>query len=574
MRLTRGRILFFLLGVMLIVWALSRAASEPDVAPGSLLAIRLEGGYPERVETPWIARLMGERERTLLDLLGNLAKAERDERLSTVMFRVRPLQIGWAKAQEIRDAITRIRDEGRHTIAYIEVEKLGANLEYYVASAADEVVLAPSATAPLVGLVAEYYFLGGLWEKLGLAVEVEQAGEFKSATEFFAAEKMSDAARLMENAILDSIDAQFVAGIAAGRGLAPEAVRDAIDAAGSDPEHLLERGLVDDVAFADEVVARLGDPPVVKDHEYARVSPASVGITPTASFALVYGNGPVVLGEGEVTVAGEPVFASDTVAEALEEASLDPTIEAIILRVDSPGGSALASDVIWHATRRAREGGKPLIASFSDVAASGGYYAACGADSIVAHPATLTGSIGVFVLRPVLGGLFEKLGIGFEVLTRGARAELLSATQPLSPAARELLRREVETIYERFLSRVASGRDIDRDLADSVGRGRVWTGSDAYERGLVDDLGGLRAAIDRGKDLAGLDADQDVQLVVYPAPLTLAERLADALQGRVARLVAEQSPPLPGAVRKIERWLASAPPLTPVLLPPVLAEVH
>jgi protease-4 len=573
MRIKRGRLLLLMLFAFVFVVVILRMTAEPKIPEGSVLVIDLGGEYVEGVETPWFERLLGDRQSTLLSLLQTFAKAERDDRLAAVLVRVRPLDIGWAKAQEVRDAIGRLREAGRRTIAYFEVEQLGANLEYYVATATDEVYVAPATTAPLVGLSAEYYFLGGLWQKLGVGVDVEQAGEFKSATEFLAGEKMSDASRLVENSLLDSFDAQFVNGIAARRGLDAAALRTLIDEAPADPRALVEVGLADGVAFYDEILEHLGEPDVVDEVVYGRVDPASVGIDPQSRFALIYGNGPVVVGEGDRSLTGDPVVASDTIAGAIEDASSDPGIRAIILRIDSPGGSPLASDVIWRATQRARESGKPVVASFSDVAASGGYYVACGADAIVAEPGSLTGSIGAFVLRPVLGGLLDKAGIGYEVLTRAARADLLASTQPLSPAARRLLAEEVTGIYELFVERVAAGRELDLARVNEVARGRVWTGLQAAQVGLVDELGGLRTAIDRGKELAGVDSEEDVQLVLYPAPRTFAERVAEALQGR-AQLALRTALPVPEVLRDLERWLASVPPLTPVLLPPFVAEIR
>jgi protease-4 len=573
MRIKRGRLLLLMLFAFVFVVVILRMTAEPKIPEGSVLVIDLGGEYVEGVETPWFERLLGDRQSTLLSLLQTFAKAERDDRLAAVLVRVRPLDIGWAKAQEVRDAIGRLREAGRRTIAYFEVEQLGANLEYYVATATDEVYVAPATTAPLVGLSAEYYFLGGLWQKLGVGVDVEQAGEFKSATEFLAGEKMSDASRLVENSLLDSFDAQFVNGIATRRGLDAAALRTLIDEAPADPRALVEVGLADGVAFYDEILEHLGEPDVVDEVVYGRVDPASVGIDPQSRFALIYGNGPVVVGEGDRSLTGDPVVASDTIAGAIEDASSDPGIRAIILRIDSPGGSPLASDVIWRATQRARESGKPVVASFSDVAASGGYYVACGADAIVAEPGSLTGSIGAFVLRPVLGGLLDKAGIGYEVLTRAARADLLASTQPLSPAARRLLAEEVTGIYELFVERVAAGRELDLARVNEVARGRVWTGLQAAQVGLVDELGGLRTAIDRGKELAGVDSEEDVQLVLYPAPRTFAERVAEVLQGR-AQLALRTALPVPEVLRDLERWLASVPPLTPVLLPPFVAEIR
>jgi protease-4 len=266
------------------------------------------------------------------------------------------------------------------------------------------------------------------------------------------------------------------------------------------------------------------------------------------------------------------VLASDTVSAALKEAAEDDGISAIIFRIDSPGGSALASDLVWRATQQAREAGKPLIASFSDVAASGGYYVAAGADAIVAPAGSLTGSIGVYVLRPVLRGLLDKLGIGVEALTRGAHADLLLVSRPLTAETRERLREEIESVYELFVERVAAGRDMSTERVDQLGRGRVWTGIQAMESGLIDEVGGLRTAVARAKASLGLDPDADVSLIAYPQPQSLAEQIDEALRG----IAASSAPqlPLPAFARDLLAWLVAAPEGAPALLPPFFVEIR
>jgi protease-4 len=564
------RVLLVLLVLAAIVWWLS--PKGPMIAPGSVLVIDIEGSYVESAEPPLVARLTSRPPRPLASLLSELALAERDTRLAAVVLRVRSLDIGWAKAQEIRDAIARLGDHGRRTIAYLELESFGGNLEYYVASAAQELFVSEATRAPLIGLAGEFLFFGGLFEKLGIEFEVERVGKYKSAAETIAGRQMSEAHREMETALLDSLDGQFVSGIAEARKLTPEAVRAAIDAAPSEPGELEKLGLIDGTLRFDEVVARAGGGPEVDDEVYQRVDPASVGFAPVATFALVYGSGLVTSGEGFATPTGAPVLASETVSKALEDAAADPSISAIVFRVDSPGGSALASDVVWNAARRARAKGKPLIASFSDVAASGGYYVAAGADAIVASPGSITGSIGVFVLRPVLGGLLSKLDIGVESITRGAHADLQLSSQPLSPESRARLRHEVDSIYELFVKRVADGRPLDAPGVDAVGRGRVWTGAQAAERGLVDELGGLHAAVARAKVQLKLDPNADVALVPYPPPRPLAEQIGELFGQLHASAAAE--PPLAQWLRPVESWLSLAADRSVLALLPFSVEIH
>jgi protease-4 len=548
-------------------------ANRVPIEPKSWLRVNLEGEYLEGELSPF-ARLTGRHAHTLAALLSELAKAERDERIVGVLFRVRDLEIGWGKAQDLRRALARLRERGKRTIAYVELEQYGPNLEYYVASAADEVWVAPGSHTPFVGLAAEYLFLGGLFEKLGVELEYERVGKYKTAAESFAESSMSDANREMSDAILDSIHSQFLDDIAASRKMTREELQALIDQGPSSPRELERGRLVDGAAFLDEVLERERTPPMVSLSTYARVSPADVGFEPEATFALIYGAGAVTTGGGGRATRG-PEMGSDALVEAFDEASKDPAVRAIVFRIDSPGGSPLASDLIWRAVRRARDKGKPVIASLSDVAASGGYYVAAAADRIVAEPGTLTGSIGVFVIRPALGGALEKLGIHVEGLTRGRYADLLLASRPLTPETRARMKADVQQIYRQFVSRVSEGRGMDAEAVNEVGRGRVWTGAQAKERGLVDALGGLREAVLEAKAAAGLAPDADVVLVPYPAPKPLFEQVSEALQGAAVAGVDEA---LRGALqpglRAAAEALAGLPTGAPLLIPPVLAEVR
>lgn len=565
------RWLIVLLIVGFLAFWIFRRETAPSIAPGSVLVVDLQGHYAEQAGNPLVARLFGRREHTLLGLLSELTKAERDPRIHSVVFRVRGLEVGWGRAEEIREAIHRLSEHGRKTMAFLELEGFG-NIDYYVATGAQRIVAAPSSRNPFIGLAAEYFFLGGFFEKLGVNVEYERIGRYKTAVDQLAMDKMTDANREMSNAILDSIDGNFVGAVAKARGLSRDQVRQDIDQAPGTPEEKVALKLIDQVAYFDDARKAFDPGPVVKESEYAQVTPGSIGFSPQATFALVAGVGPVVLGKGSVTARGEHVMASDTISKALEDASEDPDVSAIILRIDSPGGSALASDLIWRAVQKAREKGKPIVASFSDVAASGGYYAACGADRILSDRATYTGSIGVFVLRPVLSGLFQKLGIGVDSLQRGARADLLLSSKPLSPGARAVLKQDVQSTYDLFVKRVADGRKMDPKAVDAVGRGRVWTGEQARKVGLVDELGGLRDAVQVAKKLAGLDPKADVALVSYPKPRSLAEQIGELLHGASLGMRPEDLAPRP-----LRDWIAllrHEAPGAMLLVPPALVEIH
>ena len=567
----RRILLLVLTGLLLYLWL--RPDRGPSVPKGSVAVIEIGGQYVESAEPPLLSRLLGSHTHSFVSLLSEISTAERDQRLDTILFRIRSLGLGWGKAQELREAIAAASGRGRKTVAFLELESFSANIEYFVASGAQKVYAAPATRAPVVGLAAEYLFLGGLWDKLGIDIEMERIGRYKSAAETITGTKMSDAAREMAGSLLDSVDEQFVAGIAKGRSLPPDAVRAAVNASPTDPKEMQSFGLIDGVLQRDELLTELGGE-VVEADDYARVQPSDVGFDPVARFALIYGSGGVVVGSGNVTPQGDPVLASDTVSEAIDQAVKDDDVKAIIFRVDSPGGSPLASDIVYRATERARAAGKPVIASFSDVAASGGYYVAAGSDVIVASPSSITGSIGVFVLRPVLAGALDKLGIGFDSMTRGDHADLQLSTRPLSPASRERMRADVRSVYDLFVERVAGGRKLATGDVDAVGRGRVWTGAQAAQVGLVDRLGGLRTAVQEGKRRVGIDESADVALVVYPPPKNLYQQIQDLFRGGARAAAVWGGLPVPEAVRRAGPWLRALSDEAPVALLPFALEIR
>ena len=569
MRKTRVVIVVAACGLFLL-WLLVRSKG-PLIEDGSILVLPIQGRYVESQDPSLLARILTDADTSFASLLAEMKKAERDDRLSRVVLRVRNLAIGWGQAQELRDAIESLRKAGRRPVAYLEVAGFGANIEYYVASAADEVQIAPAGFGGVVGLAGEYFFLGQMWKKFGIEFDVARAGRYKSAVETLTGDEMSDAYRESANSLLDSINQQFISGIAESRGLTPATVRAVIDRAPMTPPEMIKNHLVDKIAFFDELLASF-DGPTVEASEYAQVDLASLGFDPVANFALVYGSGNVVVGKGRVSSSGNPVMASDTVANALKAAADDPDIDAIIFRIDSPGGSVLAADIIWRALEVAKQSEKPLIASFSNVAASGGYYVAAGADAILASPGSVTGSIGVFALRPVFQGLLDKLDINVERLTRGAHADLLITSQPLSPETAAIIDREVEAIYQLFIERVAAGRKLDLQNVDEIAQGRVWTGEQALERGLIDGFGGLSEAVLRGKQALGLDADADVALIPYPELDSLTAQLTDTLR-RISLEVVPDSP-LKGLAERVQTWLDAAPVGAPVLVPPFVFDIR
>jgi protease-4 len=366
-----------------------------------------------------------------------------------------------------------------------------------------------------------------------------------------ANKEMTPAHREMADSLLDSINEHFIGTIAQARNLDAAKVQAIIDQCPTSVHELIEAGLADGAKYLEDLHEELGgdETPLVPMRDYASVSPESqrLGIGPR--IAVVYAVGGIVAGESGSSVQGQTLGAR-TLSQALREAAEDEDIKAIVLRVDSPGGSALASDLVWRATQSVKKS-KPVIVSMSDVAGSGGYYIAAGATRIVAQPTTLTGSIGVVFARPGIERLLNNLGVNTETITRGRFAGLDAATTPMTPEGRAKLIAEMQNIYDVFVRRVAEGRKLSLEDVDQIGRGRVWTGAQAKEKGLVDEIGGLQMALQAAKQAAGIDSAQEVKLVFYPRRQSLLERVSSALEARTVN-----SLPAPvGAVAARLGWL-------------------
>jgi protease-4 len=528
MRKRRWVILFLLL--LVVGGLVSRfTGGGAGIKTGSYLLVDIKGNFVEGPPEDLVGRLLAEGGLGLFDVLQSLRAAARDERIAGLVLRVGQLETGWAKARELREALLAFKRSGKPVIAVMEQETFASNLEYYVASVADRVHLAPATTAPLTGLASQFLFLGGLWEKLDIDMHVEKVREYKTMGDFLAFKKMTPEHREMANAILDGIDAEFVGAIADSRGLEADAVRDLIDQGLASPTEFREAKLSDGIKYLRTVHDSIGgeQTPLVDLEDYADIDVTDLGLGVGPRIGVLYASGAIVSGESGTSVNGSTIGA-DTISEALDEVAKDDDVVALVMRVDSPGGSALASDLIWRA-RHAVQDKKPVVVSMSDLAASGGYYISVGADRILAQPTTLTGSIGVVVARPMIRGLLADAGINSETLTRGKYAHMSDLTVPLADTGKAKLGAQVRHIYREFVDRVASGRKMTADAVDEVARGRVWTGAQAVEQGLVDELGGFWDAIDAAKELAGLDVSEEVELVFYPRPKPFAERIAESL---------------------------------------------
>jgi protease-4 len=548
----RKRWIFLGIIVVLIIAGIVIARREPHIVPGSYLVVNIGGSYTEAPPAGLVSQLIGSGQQILTDLLLQLRKATVDTRLQGVVVKITPIEMDFAQVQEIRGALQALKEAGKRVVAWVSGEGDSGNYEYYLASVADRVYFTENTILPLIGLRSTAIFLGGLWENLSIDMQVEQIKEYKTFGDFLAGKSMSEAHREMTTTLLNSLHEQLLTGIAEARGLPTTLVRAFIDAPTLTPEDFLTAGLIDGIVYFEDLVEELVPTPeqLVSLATYHGVKPASVGLVGGPKIAVIYGVGAVSSGESDWGVTGNAMGAS-TIIDAFTAAVQDDKIKAIVFRIDSPGGSALASELIWQAIARAKKT-KPVVVSMSGVAASGGYYIASSATKIVAHPATLTGSIGIVFAMPSVQGLLDKFGINTATLERGQYARLFDPSKTWSPEERQHIRRLLEALYRTFTRRVATGRGLSPEDVDRLGRGRVWTGSQAKDLGLVDELGGLSTALRIAKEETGMPVEEGVRLVFYPKPKRLLETLLEHLTGQVTATVA-----LPPPVRQLVQALTA-----------------
>jgi protease-4 len=522
-------VLVVLIGVAVIVSAFRKG--EPSIRDNSVLALRVAGSLPDYTADDPLKRFFGGPEQSLTGLVMQFKKAKLDKRIKAIVLDVDMSGVGWAKAEEIRDAITDFRSSGKPVYAYIE---FGLNKEYYIATACDKIVVPPPGELFINGLAADVMFFRGSLDKLGIYPDIFQIGKYKSIGDMFTQKKMTDAHREYVNSLLDDLFNRYIVAIAQARHKSSEDVRKLIDDAPYNAAKAKEAGLIDETVYHDElekeIKASLGYKDsdqfaAVKASEYKDVPPESLGLNKGEKVAVIYATGDIGSGRSENSPSGGQSIGSDTLAKALTDAAADKSIKAVVMRVDSPGGSGLASDIIWHAVEAANQK-KPVVISMSDVAASGGYYISASASKIVAQPSSITGSIGVVAGKPVMRGLYDWLGISNEYVLRGKEAGMFRETEKFSDDERAKFEDWIKTTYYNdFVPKVAKGRNKDPKDVDAVGQGRVWTGAQAKDRGLVDEFGGLDRAIEVAKQLARIPADKGVERVILPYPQTFLQEL-------------------------------------------------
>lgn len=534
---------------------LSGGPSGPGLGAPTVLVWRVEGVLPERAQ-PDIFAFPQVESASVSSLYRGFRRGLDDDGVKGVALYVRNTGFGLAKAQEMRRQLLAFRDAGKFVECYFETVGEGTNgtLAYFLATGCDRISMAPVGTVNLLGIYADGLFFRGTLDKLGVVPEFFTIGEYKSAGEQFTREGFSDEAEQAVSAVLDGQFDVIVHAVAQARDLPVEEVLRLIDEAPHGAREALEAGLVDELSYPDQFRQRVeelagGEPRLVRLDHFGRLR----GGLGARRIAVVFALGTIVRGGGGADPWTQEVFAgSDRLTDVLRRLREDSSVDAVVLRIDSPGGSAVASDLILREVELLAEE-KPVIASMSDLAASGGYYIAAKADRIVAEEATLTGSIGVVTGRFATAGLErDKLGITRDSLSRGANAGLWRDPSPMGPERAAEVRATMQPIYDAFLGHVAAGREMTVDEVDRVARGRIWIGRDARRLGLVDDLGGIDRAVEAARELAGIEPDESVTLAFFPEPPTWLELFVEdrrpLLPAGLAKLVKRLETRAPGAL--------------------------
>lgn len=531
-----GLIIAGVSAVVLFFAAVKFAQRPPQAPEKAWLSLRLEGDLPEAAPLAFpLPAFESRTPMTTAEVWSVLRRAAADSRIKGVVVKPRGLQIGWGKAEELRMGLEKVRKAGKPVYAYLTSPGVK---EYYVATAADRIFLSPEDVLDVKGLRLQAMYFKGSLDKLGVKMEVEHVGKYKDAGDTFTRTSMSEESKEALNAILDELYGRLCGSIAAGRKLPVERVRALVDEGPFLAPKAREAGLVDGLEYEREAEKKLAEKAGLEAGQSigARDFLRSSGDPwsgKAKSVAYLVAQGDILRGGVAGFMGEDQTITPHSMERQIKLIANDPAIRGVILRVDSPGGDAIASDEILAELKKLAKK-KPVVISMSDVAASGGYYIAMTGDPVVAYPGTLTGSIGVIYGKANLGGLYEKLGISTEVLQRGRFADLDSETKPLTPEGRAKLRESIEFIYKGFVGKVAEGRRRKPEQVEALAQGRVWIGAHAKAKGLVDELGGLDKAVELVKFKAALGTDEPVRLVVYPQRRTLIEELLRPAAGEDA----------------------------------------
>jgi protease IV len=562
-------------------------ARHHGVPKGCVLELDLRAAPPEASGFDPLTMISGSgRPLVLREAVSALHRAADDPRIAGLIARVQLPAAAAGPVQEVRDAVKAFAAV-KPSLAWAETYP--GTLSYYLASAFGEVWMQPSGTVGLIGFATNALFLRDALDKAGIEAQFVSRGQYKSAANLFTEDHYTDAHREADTRLLESLRAQVWKAVADSRGIGQDALDALADRAPLLREDAVTSGLIDRVGYRDEAYARIAElvgaegissengdadgddaPPRLYLSRYARATapggsplPSVPGRGPKSTIAVVTVAGSIVSGRGGrgILPFGNSSAGADTIAAGLREASADDSVSAIVLRVDSPGGSVSASETIWREVKKARDRGKPVVVSMGAIAASGGYYVAMGADAIVANPGTITGSIGVITGKLIARDLKDRLGVGSDAVRTNANADAWSINAPFTDEQRARVEAEADLCYADFVERVAEGRKMSTDAVEAVAQGRIWTGADALGHGLVDELGGLRTAVRRAKVLAGLDEDAKVRIVGYPGsslwdfirPRPSSQPAAASLPDALGALIGQS---VAGIIEQAERTLS------------------
>jgi protease-4 len=526
-------ILFFVF--IAIVLSFVSLSSNEEVVISSKTILHIELNKPISDRSPknpiFFDMATMSRKTGLTDILKNINKAKTDNNISGIFLDINSIDAGISTVSEVRNALIDFRKSGKFIYSYSEDYSQAA---YYLSTASDKIFLHPEGMLLFKGINAELFFLKRMLEKLDVKVQVVRHGKFKAATEPFFLDKMSPENRQQITALISNTWSQIVKGISETRNIRQELLNQLADSLKiQSPKDALKYKFIDQIAYKDEVFNELKKKTNIPEKDkivfitidkYNNVPEETKSVNKNRDkIAVIYATGDIAGGDGNDNTIG-----SEGLSKAIRKAREDETVKAIVLRVNSPGGSALASDVIWREVELATRV-KPVVASLGDVAASGGYYIVCPATKILADQTTITGSIGVFGLVPNMKGLFnDKLGITFDNAKTNLNSDYIPVTQPLSPYQSKVLQNEIEQIYSTFISHVAEGRHLKKEVVDSIGQGRVWNAMDAKKIGLVDDFGGLEKAVETAATLANI---KDYRIISLPEQKDLIGQIFDELMG-------------------------------------------
>lgn len=579
-----SRSLGFVLGLGIIgcfVGAAVAGDKPAEKKQATVAVLTLKGSFPESAGA---AGLFGEIETNLAELVRRLDTAADDTKVDVVLLKLRNPAIGRGRVNELRAAIDRVQAKGKRVIAEFDS---GVTADYLVAATCDEIVMPESGFVEIAGVRAELTYFKGLFDKLGIEADFLQMGDFKGASEPFTRDGMSPEFRKQFESVIDDYYADMISTIARDRKLDEAKVKELIDQGLFVAKDAKAAGLIDRIAYDDQLEDAMEEQLNVDKLAYKKnygkkeidtdfsgitglmklinlmmgVDTAAAGTT-GKKIAVVYAVGPIMTGSSSASLLGEATVGSDTIVKSLREAADDKTVAAIVLRVDSPGGSAVASDLIW---RQIQQIEKPVYASMGDTAASGGYYISMGCDKIFAEPGTLTGSIGVVSGKLATKKAFGTIGVNTEVIARGKNSGLFSMDEKFSDSEREAMLRLMTDCYGQFTAKAAAGRKMELDKLQSLAQGKLWSGRQAKENGLVDEVGTLRDTINAAKVAAGLKADDKVELLTLPKPRGLFDELFDTdgadaevrtgvVGGEAVRALDAVSPTVGAQVREAALW--------------------